>query len=391
MIAVGIVVATGCWLPETAWGQARTATSGIDAYGYSIFDQGDAECGYQFVDIAGSGTPVTLTASGADPARDDGGAVIALNDSFEFYGVLLTSLVLSSNGYLRASSSLAQEDGGDLSNDPYLPAIPGNGSATVARLLAFHDELSGEAAGGNTRAEYFAVCPRPSGVVAGEACTVIQWSGWGFLALPGTFDFQATLYHTSHAIVFQIDLGALAHSGATIGIQNAWATSAAQYHPTAALTGTTAVCFFDKRFPAGGLEADLAITKTDKTATLVGATESVYEIVVRNIGPSPVAGVMVSDPIPTGLENCNWTCAVSAGSSCTSTGSGDIADSADILTDGWVAYTLTCDIAAGAAGTIVNIASVSAPPGVTDPNAVNNSSTNSAPVPVELSRFTIDP
>jgi len=203
MIAVGIVVATGCWLPETAWGQARTATSGIDAYGYSIFDQGDAECGYQFVDIAGSGTPVTLTASGADPARDDGGAVIALNDSFEFYGVLLTSLVLSSNGYLGASSSLAQEDGGDLSNDPYLPAIPGNGSATVARLLAFHDELSGEAAGGNTRAEYFAVCPRPSGVVAGEACTVIQWSGWGFLALPGTFDFQAILYHTSHAIVFQ--------------------------------------------------------------------------------------------------------------------------------------------------------------------------------------------
>ncbi len=396
-LPAAITVLAACLLPPAAPGQPRPAAAGADAYGYTVFDGDDAECGYQFVDIAGSGIPVPLTASGAEPARDDGGAVVALAESFEFYGRALTGLVLSSNGYLGAASSLLEEDGGDFSNDPhlpaipgYLPAIPGGDAAVIGRLLAFHDELSGEAVGGDIRVQHFAVCPRPSGAVAAESCTVLQWSGWGFLGSPGSFDLQAVLYHTSFAIAFQIDLGGLSQVGATIGIQDFEASTAAQYFPAAPLTGTVAVCLFEPRFPAGGLEADLSITKSDKTDSLVGATEVTYEIVARNAGPSPVVGAAVSDPILAPLENCTWTCTAAAGSSCTASGTGDIADGVDLLAGGWVAYSLTCDIPAGASGSVVNTASVAAPPGVTDPDPTNDVAGDSDPVPVELVSFAVE-
>ncbi len=369
---------------------AQRSTSGVDAYGYQLFDQGDSECTYQFVDVAGSGTPVVLIASGADPARDDGGAVVALSSSFELYGEALPSLVMSSNGYLGAAATLIDESGGDFSNDAVLPAIPDQSPSTVARIMAFHDELSGEAAGGTTWSEHFAVCPRPSGAVTGEACTVLQWSGWGFLALPGTFDAQAILYHTSFALTLQVDLGGLVHGGATLGIQDSTAGSALQYLPPAALTGTTAVCLFEPRFPAGGLIADLSVTKTDKTNSLVGETEVTYEIVARNAGPSPVTGATVSDPVAAPLENCTWTCAPSAGSGCTAAGTGSIVDSADILAGGWAIYTLTCDIAPGAMGSVDNTVTVTVPAGVTDPDPANDMASDSDPVPVELMSFSVE-
>ncbi len=368
----------------------QRVAEGSDAYGYRLFDQTAAECAYQFVDIAGSGTPVVLTASGAAPARDDGGAVVTLSQSFELYGEALSSLVMSSNGYLGVASSLIDEDGGDFSNDAVLPAIPDQEPSVVGRVMALHDELSGEAAGGSTQSEHFAVCPRPSGAVVGEACTVLQWTGWGFLSLPGTFDVQVILYHTSFAIALQIDLGGLSHGDATLGIQSPDASSALQYSPASPLTGTAAVCLFEPRFPHGGLVADLSITKTDKTDSLVGATEVTYEIVARNAGPSPVTGATVSDPVMAPLENCTWSCVPSADSSCTASGTGSILDSASLSVGGWAAYTLTCDIAAGATGSVSNTATIAPPAGVTDPDPGNDLAGDVDPVPVELESFAVE-
>ncbi len=383
MIIAALLALLWCTLAPTVT-HSHSFTGGTDSYGYQLFDHAAAECTYQFVDIAGSGTPVTLT------AKDDGGAVVALAASFELYGRSLASLVMSSNGYLGAASALTDEDGEDFSNDAVLPAIPDNTPATVARVMAFHDELSGEASGGTTQSEHFVVCPRPSSVVAGEACTVFQWSGWGFLALPGTFDFQAIVYHTSFAIVLQVDLGALVHDGATLGIQDAAAGSALQYLPPSALTGTTAVCLFEPRFPAGGLVADLSVTKTDKTDSLVGETQVTYEIVARNSGPSPVIDATLSDPVTAPLQSCAWICAASAGSSCSASGVGSVADSASLLVGGWAAYSLTCDIESGATGTVSNTATVAAPLGVTDPDPANNSAGDTDPVPVGLLTMTVE-
>ena len=384
----GSIVLLAAWI-AAAWPPAA-AGQRPPAFGYRLFDHTASECAYQLIDITASGTALPLIASGSDPARDDGGAVVALAAPFELYGRSLTSLVVSSNGYLGAASSLAREDGGDFSNDPFLPAIPSNAAAAIGRIAVFHDELSGEASGGVVLGEHFAVCPRPSGAIAGEACSVLQWSNWGLLGSAGSFDVQTVLYHGSFAIALQLHLGGLSHSGATLGIQSFDAGSALQYLPAAALTGDVAVCLFEPRFPAGGPVADLSVSKTDKTESLVGASEVTYEIVARNAGPSPVSGATLSDPVSAPLEACSWTCSASPGSSCAAAGAGSIAEAVDLEVDGWVTFELSCDIAAGATGSVTNVASIAVPAGVLDPVPDNDTAGDVDPVPVELLHFTVE-
>ena len=112
------------------------------------------------MESGGRGPGVSGTASDSDPAEDDGGAAIALAAPFELYGQPATTLVMSSNGYLALAPSLAAEDGGDFSNDAALPAIPDNARGVAARILAYHDDLSGFDTAGSGLYEYFATCPR---------------------------------------------------------------------------------------------------------------------------------------------------------------------------------------------------------------------------------------
>ena len=63
------------------------------------------------------------------------------------------------------------------------------------------------------------------------------------------------------------------------------------------------------------------------------------------------------------------------------TGSGNIVDSVDLEPGGWVDYVLICGIAS-TSGTVINVATVTEPPGVIDPEALNSSSTDSFPVGV---------
>jgi len=176
--------------------------SGGPDHGVSCED--DAECDFDFVDIEASGTWVALTASGAEPAQDDGGAVIPLGLPFEFYGEALTSLVVSSNGYVAAGGTLESEDGGDFSNDAMLPAIPDNATGVPLRILPYHEELSGFTTAGVAYHQYFAACPRASEALGTEACTVVQWTDWALRGSGNTFDLQAVLYHESFQIVAQI-------------------------------------------------------------------------------------------------------------------------------------------------------------------------------------------
>lgn len=63
--------------------------------------------------------------------------------------------------------------------------------------------------------------------------------------------------------------------------------------------------------------ADLAITKTLDTATLVAGRPATFTITVTNNGPQTATGVTVTDPVPAGLTNVTAT---SGGASCTVTG-----------------------------------------------------------------------
>ncbi len=374
LLQLAIALLAGELFAEQTLAARSARPPDADRFGYLLFDQDAVECGFDFVDIAASGEAVWFSASGAVSAEDDGGAVIVLGEAFEFYGEPVTSLVMSTNGYVAAASTLAAEDGGDFSNDERLPAIPDNVIGTPARLMAYHDDLSGFGTGGAAYSQYFVDCPRPSEARGAEACTVLQWSDWGDSTGGDPFHAQVVLYHSSFEIAFQIRPGATPLSGGTIGIQDARADSASQYRDTGAvLANDAAICLFEPRYPSGGPAADLEISKTDKVEAAAPGEELVYAVAVINHGPSPVAGVTVRDRLPTSLLNCTWTCLSSDGSVCTASGSGDIDDLVDLDPAGWVDYRLTCETGATV---VVNTATVSLPAGVADPVPQNNLATD---------------
>lgn len=124
--------------------------------------------------------------------------------------------------------------------------------------------------------------------------------------------------------------------------------------------------------------SDLSVTKTDGSATSIAGTAVTYTIVASNAGPSDATGagaVTVTDTFAGSLSGCSWTCSASAGSSCTAAGSGNIADSADLLVAGTATYTATCDIDSAATGTLDNTATVAS--ANDDPVPADDSATDS--------------
>jgi len=134
------------------------------------------------------------------------------------------------------------------------------------------------------------------------------------------------------------------------------------------------------KFPscaAGSRTADLAITNTDNAATATPGAPITYVIVVTNNGPFAVTGATVTDTLPAAITSATWTCAATGGSSCPASGSASIATSAvNLLSQGSATFTVSGTVSASATGTLSNTATVAAPAGITDPNAANNSATD---------------
>ncbi|MEP6994273.1 MAG: DUF11 domain-containing protein [Acidobacteriota bacterium] len=131
--------------------------------------------------------------------------------------------------------------------------------------------------------------------------------------------------------------------------------------------------------PVQFLVSDVSIVKTDGSASATPGSPIVYTITVSNAGPSAVVGASVTDTFPAVLLSPSWTCVASAGSSCAQPGpvAGNIATTVSLAVGGTATFTVTATVSPGATGTLANTASVAAPPGVTDPNPGNNSSTDS--------------
>jgi uncharacterized repeat protein (TIGR01451 family) len=126
--------------------------------------------------------------------------------------------------------------------------------------------------------------------------------------------------------------------------------------------------------------ADLAITKTTALTVAIPGKPVTYTITVTNAGPSGATGITVSDILPATLQTPAWTCAASAGSSCTASGTGNIADTANLAAGGTLTYTLTAKLAKTATGTLTNTATTAVPGGTTDPQTGNNSATAAVPI-----------
>ena len=113
-------------------------------------------------------------------------------------------------------------------------------------------------------------------------------------------------------------------------------------------------------------KAGLRIVKSaNPNGTYVPGQPLNYQIVVTNSGPSAAVGAVVSDTVPNTVTVSSWSCAASAGSSCTAVGSGNtINDTVTIPAGGSLTYTITGTATNTATGDIVNTASVTPPAGV---------------------------
>lgn len=233
-------------------GQGADTVFGPDTFGYIGYDSDEFVCDYDFVDITATGAVIT--------SGDEGSGVAALGGTgFEFYGDLNAALTASTNGYLSTDGA---DTGGDLSNDCPLPVAPSTGGG--ARLYPLHDDLIS----GSVLYEYFAACPR-AGVFGNEACHVFQWNDVEFWASGlAAGDFQAVLYETSRAIVFQQGSGNQElGSGSTTGIQNLGATDGLTYACDTAdsVLPDTAQCIFHPEapgFPTIDSAATFRVVKT---------------------------------------------------------------------------------------------------------------------------------
>lgn len=227
--------------PSGLQGVAARATGGPDAFGYTYADQSEATCPTQFIDITGTGTPVT--------SGDDVGAPVALTGpAFNFYGTDYTSLAMTTNGYLSTDPT---DSGPDLSNDCPLPAVPSTpGGTNGARIYPLHDDLISDGL-----FEYFASCPRPGDYGAPEGCYVFQWDNVTHFGGGGPWTMEAVLYDTSYEIVYQIGAGnPETGMGSTTGIQDpSPPTTGLTYacDTAASVPDNTTVCIYHPMFPPG--------------------------------------------------------------------------------------------------------------------------------------------
>ena len=119
--------------------------------------------------------------------------------------------------------------------------------------------------------------------------------------------------------------------------------------------------------------ADLSITKTNGVTTATPGGNVTYTITASNAGPSNVTGATVADTLPASLTG-TWTCVGAGGGTCTAAGSGNLSDTVNLPAGGSVTYTVNATVSPSATGTLSNTATVAS--GVTDPNPVNNSATD---------------
>lgn len=128
--------------------------------------------------------------------------------------------------------------------------------------------------------------------------------------------------------------------------------------------------------------ANLGVTMSSAGTSAPAGGTVTYTIEVTNAGPSAANGATVTDTLPPQLSNAMWTCVGTGGATCTAAGNGSINDSTTTIpVGGKLTYTITATVSPTATpGQLANIASVTVPAGVTDPDPSNNSVGNYKPI-----------
>lgn len=209
---------------STCWSASALAQR-TDAFGHRALDSNEAGGPtFSFIDISSTGQVVVQgdDESSASAAPNGIGGPIVLGSSFALYGVTISQMAMSSNGYLTTDVT---DNGADLSNDCVLPSAPsGPAGTTGIRIYALHDDLDLEPGTGRGLYQYFSSCPRPFDGNTNSGCHVFMWDNVNHFVNdpnPTRFDVEVVIYDNGN-IVFQYSgTNPEAGSGSTTGIQSA--------------------------------------------------------------------------------------------------------------------------------------------------------------------------
>jgi hypothetical protein len=186
--------------PVSQGGEMVDGSGGPDPFGYKWIDS-DEPGGptYEFTDISGSGTALTLLPTGTYDPKDEGMATVSLPWGVKFYGNSYTQLQVNTNGFITFDLSF-------FANAFTNAGIP-NVSDPNLLVCAFWEDLDGS-------------------VLNGEIYTqelgnkyIIQWTHWSHFSGTEDMTFQIVLFKSSSTIWFvyeSID----DQSSTTYGIEN---------------------------------------------------------------------------------------------------------------------------------------------------------------------------
>jgi uncharacterized repeat protein (TIGR01451 family) len=204
-------------------------------------------------------------------------------------------------------------------------------------------------------------------VVGTDGATSTQGSGTGNIADTVTLPPNSTLTYTVNGSV----------SGSASGTLVNTSTVAAPAGFTDTNPGNNSATDTDT-IVVNPPVADLSITKTDGVTSVIPGTNVTYTIVVRNNSATTnVMGAQVGDTFPAILTNVTFTATQTGGASgFTASGTGSISDTVNLPAGSTITYTAHATVNPAAVGQLSNTATVTAPPGVEDPDQSNNTATD---------------
>jgi uncharacterized repeat protein (TIGR01451 family) len=128
----------------------------------------------------------------------------------------------------------------------------------------------------------------------------------------------------------------------------------------------------------GQITADIAVAMTDGMTVVFPNDVVTYDITITNPGPVDVIGATVEDVFSANFASVNWTCAASAGSSCSAAnGSGDINLTVDVLMGGTITIQAVGQFSSTPVGvSYSNTVTATVSSGYADANLGDNSATD---------------
>ena len=143
---------------------------------------------------------------------------------------------------------------------------------------------------------------------------------------------------------------------------------------------------------AAGSSADVSSTISTSPPLYTPAAAISHTITISNAGPGNAASVVVVDAFPAAYTGVTWSCAASAGASCTSGGSGNLSQIVNLPAASHVTYTVNAIVAPGTTGTLSNSVTAVVNSPATDPDSSNNTaSANTAPLSDRIFADGFDP